>query len=209
VYGANPPHLAAFDPSLPPALDAIVRKCLRRHRTERYASAHDVARDLEDLREGKLRPPATASGAVGPSSPLWWWRLHQVGAILVASALVYCVWLVHATVRVDWTLAVLLAYITTVAVNGTLRVHLLFTSAYNVPDMREQLRRSVPLVRATDLAIALVLLMSAVPAVRPETFLSSTLAAFGVGWAVVSLIVEPATRAAAFRNDAGAAPPRA
>jgi hypothetical protein len=47
--------------------------------------------------------------------------------------------------------------------------------------------------------VALLLLLAAVAIVRSTVLLSATLAAFGVGWAVVSLIVEPATRAAAFR----------
>jgi serine/threonine protein kinase len=206
VYTSDPPHLGTLDPGLPAELDAIVRKCLRRHRTERYSSALDVARDLQDLREGKLRLPAPAGATVGPSSPLWWWRLHQLCAVLVESALVHTVWRAHKFDGQDWTLAIFLAYITAVAINGTLRVHLLFTSAFNASDMREQLRRAVPLVRGTDLVVALLLLVPAATVVRANTFLSATLAAFGVGWAVVSLIVEPATRAAAFRNDSRSTP---
>ena len=196
VYAANPRPLGVLDARLPPELDAIVRKCLRRHRGERYSAALDVARDLQDLRDGRLRAPA--GGGVGPSSPLWWWRLHQVCAVLVEAGLVYAVWRVHAALRMDWTLAILLADIITVAINGTLRVHLLFTSGFNASGMREQFDRAAPIVRGTDLLIALLLLLSSVAVVRTSIALSATLAAFAVGWAVVSLIVEPATVAAAF-----------
>ena len=201
VYAANPPSLNGLDGRLPPQLDAIVRKCVRRNRGERYSSALDVARDLQDLREGRLRAPLPEGRARALSSPLWWWQIHQVCAILVESGLVYAVWHAHQVDRQDWTLALFLAYITTVAVNGTLRVHLLFTSAFNKSEMREQLRRTLPIVRGTDLIVALLLLIPAAALLRPDTLLSSTLAAFGVGWAVVSLMVEPATRAAAFRPD--------
>jgi serine/threonine protein kinase len=208
VYSSNPPLLTAMDPQLPAALDAIVRKCLRRHRTERYSSALDVARDLQSLREGKLRQMTPAPGTTRLSSPLWWWRVHQLCAILVESALVYGVWLAHKAQHQDWTLAILLAYIATVAVNGTLRVHLLFTSGFNASEMPEQLRRTLPLVRGTDLVVALLLLIPAAAVIHPDTFLSATLAAFGVGWAVVSLIVEPATRAAAFNSTSEPTPHR-
>jgi hypothetical protein len=201
VYSSNPPLLTSLNPNLPAGLDAIIRRCLRRHRTERYGSALDVARDLQALREGRLSLPAPPSRANALSSPLWWWRVHQLCAVVVESGLVYGVWLAHKADKLDWTLAIFLAYITTVAVNGTLRVHLLFTSAFNASDMPGQLRRAVPLVRGTDLVVALLLLIPAATALRPNTLLSATLAAFGVGWAVVSLIVEPATRAAAFTAD--------
>jgi hypothetical protein len=208
VYAANPPQLSGLDGRLPPQFDAIVRKCVRRNRGERYSSALDIARDLQDLPDGRLRAPGPAGRTPVLSSPLWWWQIHQVCAILVEGGLVYAVWHAHKVDRQDWTLALFLAYITTVAVNGTLRVHLLFTSAFNASDMREQLRRTLPIVRGTDLLVALMLLIPAAAMLRPDTLLSATLAAFGVGWAVVSLMVEPATRAAAFRPTTDRTPPR-
>ena len=198
VYAADPPPLSGPDGRLPPQLDAIVRKCVRRNRGERYSSALDVARDLQDLRDGRLGAASRAGRTRVRSSALWWWQIHQVCAILVEGGLVYAVWHAHTVDRQDWTLALFLAYIATVAVNGTLRAHLLFTSAFNVSDVREQLRRALPIVRGTDLLVAVMLLIPAAATLRPDTLLSATLAAFGVGWAVVSLMVEPATRKAAF-----------
>jgi eukaryotic-like serine/threonine-protein kinase len=194
VMAADPPVLATFSPHLPPQLDVIIRTCLKRHRSDRYSSALDVARDLQDLRDGRLRPGATRS----PSSPVWWWRLHQLTTMAVEASLVYGVWRVHAAVRQDWTLAIFLAYIVTGAINGTLRTHLLFTSAFNEQDLDEQFRRATPLVRATDLIVALLLLLAAAAVVRSQDLLPSILAAVGVGWAVTSRIVEPATQKAAF-----------
>ena len=198
VYAADPPQLSGLDGRLPPQLDAIVRKCVRRNRGERYSSALDVARDLQDLRDGRLSAASPGRRTRVLSSALWWWQIHQVCAILVEGGLVYAVWHAHMVDRQDWTLALFLAYIATVAVNGTLRAHLLFTSAFNVSDVREQLRRALPIVRGTDLFVAVMLLIPAAATLRPDTLLSATLAAFGVGWAVVSLMVEPATRKAAF-----------
>jgi hypothetical protein len=200
ILAANPPPLSSLDPRLPPALDAIVRKCLRRHRTDRYGSALDVAQDLEDLRGGRARAPAGRLPArtSGVFSPRWWWRLHQVTAMAVEAGLVYLVWLVYSWARTDWTLAAFLATIATAAVNGTLRMHLLFTSAFNAADMPGQLRRTQPLVRGTDLVLSVLLLLSAAPVAHPHVSIAATLAAFGVGWLATSLVVEPATRKAAF-----------
>lgn len=200
VFAADPPTLTSLDPRLPEELDAIVRKCLRRHRTDRYATALDVARDMLDLREGRLRiPSAPATGAAsGPSRPLWWWRLHQATAMIVVGALVLGVWQVHHAVKQDWTLAILIAYCAIGAINGTLRAHLWFTTAFNPSDMPEQFRRSAPLLRGTDLVVVALLLASAAFVAHRDILLSSVIAAFGVGLAVTSLIVEPATRKAAF-----------
>jgi serine/threonine protein kinase len=204
AYAGTLPPLTSVDARLPAQLDAIVRKCAQRNRGERYTSALDVARDLQDLRDGRQTAVAAEPGPARLSSPRWWWQIHQVAAMLVEAALVYAVWRAHKVQHTDFTLAVLLAYITTVAINGTLRAHLVFTSAFIAAETRVQLRRATPAVRATDLAAAALLLTAAAASLRADSLLSATLAAFGVGWAVVSLVVEPATRDAAFRDRPGA-----
>jgi tRNA A-37 threonylcarbamoyl transferase component Bud32 len=209
VYAANPPQLNGLDGRLPQQLDAIVRRCVRRNRGERYSSALDVARDLQDLRDGRLRAPARTGQAPSKlSSPLWWWQIHQLCVILVESGLVVAVARVYRMDARDWTLALLLAYVATVVLNGTLRLHLLFTRAFNGGGMSEQLRRTMPIARGTDMVIGALLLAAAAAAVHGSVHLSATLAAFAVGWTVVSLVVEPATRAAAFRPDPDLTPQR-
>ena len=198
VYAANPPQRNGLDGRLPPPLDAIVRKCVRRNRGERYSSALDVARDLQDLRDGRLPAPARAGRARALSSPLWWWQIHQLSVIVVESGLVVAVARAYRMDARDWTLALLFAYVATVVVNGTLRLHLLFTRAFNGEGMAEQLRRTMPIARGTDMVIGALLLAAAAAVVHVSVHLSATLAAFAVGWTVVSLVVEPATRAAAF-----------
>jgi len=138
---------------------------------------------------------------VDRAHPLWWWRLHQLGAMAVEGGLVYGVWWMHAAVHRDWSLSILLAYVITGAINGTLRAHLLATTLFNMRDIDDQLRRATPLIRGTDLVVAVLLLASAAAAAPVRLALPSVLAAFGVGWAVTSLIVEPATRKAAFAGS--------
>ena len=111
------------------------------------------------------RPPARA-GAGGPDAGAVESALVVAGPPAVArswsrAGSSTAVWHAHTVDRQDWTLALFLAYIATVAVNGTLRVHLLFTSAFNASDVREQLRRTMPIVRGTDLFVALLLLIPA------------------------------------------------
>jgi eukaryotic-like serine/threonine-protein kinase len=200
---AGPPSLASLRPGLPERLDDVVRRCMAWRRTERYASALDVARDLEDLRDGRpgVRVPARSAAARVAGSPLWWWRVHQIVRMAVVAALVYGVWRVHVSMRNDWTLAAFLAYVVTGAINGTLRAHLLFVGAVDPGRLRDELRRAGPFVRTTDVVIALLLLLAAGAVARTQLLLPSILAAVAVGWAVITAMVEPATCKAAFPDE--------
>jgi eukaryotic-like serine/threonine-protein kinase len=197
IMAADPPPLASFNPTLPAALDGIVRTCLRRHRADRYPSAVGVAHDLENLRDG--RPPSSRAAAPtrGPFTPFWWWRVHLIVRMVVEASLVYGVWRVHVAVRNDWTLAVLLAYVVTGAINGTLRSHLLFISAVTPQDLQEEFRRAMPFIRATDVIVSVLLLVAAAVVARSQSLLPSILAAVAVGWAVTAIVIEPAIYRAA------------
>ncbi len=68
------PSLRELDPTIPPPLDAIVRKCLRKDPAERYPDAAALAADLESWKDLDLsrfvfaaeeRPPS-AAGRRGP-----------------------------------------------------------------------------------------------------------------------------------------------
>jgi len=200
VLAANPPPPSSYNPALPPELDAIVRGCLQRHRADRYASASELARDLESVRDGRpLAGPALSAGAARTTGrSLWWWRVHQVARMAVISALVYGVWRVHIDLRSDWSLAVFLAYVVTGAINGTLRAHLLFISAVNMDELGDEFRRARPMILGTDLLLSLLLLLAALTVARSQTLLPSILAAFAVGWAVAALVIEPAVCKSAF-----------
>jgi hypothetical protein len=181
---------------VPIQLEAIVDTCLERRRSDRYQSALDVAADLENLREGRA-VSAHGSTAAGRTS-LFWWRVHQAVRMVVIATLVYGVWRVHAAVRADWSLALFLAYVVTGALNGTLRAHLLFVSAVNPQDLDAEFRGARATIRGTDLLVSVLLLLTAATVARSQTLLPSILAAVAVGWAVTTLVIEPATCRAAF-----------
>ncbi len=84
------------------------------------------------------------------------------------------------------------------ALNGTLRVHLLFTERHNLAAFRGELRRAAPWLRASDVAIALALLGLAALVAAIHLWMAILLAAVGAGSIIVSVAVEPATTDAAF-----------
>jgi hypothetical protein len=52
VLTTEPPAPSAIVPGVPPLLDAVVRKALRKNRDERYASAKDLLVDLKAIKAG-------------------------------------------------------------------------------------------------------------------------------------------------------------
>jgi serine/threonine-protein kinase len=54
--------------AVPPALEAITRKCLEKSPADRYASAEEIARDLERWLAGELVLPATPEPVQKPSA---------------------------------------------------------------------------------------------------------------------------------------------
>jgi Tol biopolymer transport system component len=58
ILNSDPPELATTNPSLPPAMERIVRHCLEKNPDERFYSARDLAFDLESL--SSVSAPARA-----------------------------------------------------------------------------------------------------------------------------------------------------
>ena len=83
----------------------------RRRRVDRYASALDLANELESVRLGlddssRATADATATMAQTPShAPVRWWALHQVVAMAVAGLMVWPVASGPRDTASDWTLA--------------------------------------------------------------------------------------------------------
>jgi serine/threonine protein kinase len=76
------PLLRARRPDLPPALEAVVWRALRREPAERYASMADLRHDLEHLDQVKIPEyPSTSGGRTGVS------REHLVSAGIVVAVL--------------------------------------------------------------------------------------------------------------------------
>jgi predicted Ser/Thr protein kinase len=219
VLAAHPPSLLEINQGIPAGLDTVIRRCLVKDPADRYQSASDVARDLGVLRRGGRAAEASgvvslgmstssvAGASTGPAvrgrvtrrpTPAGWWVLHQATVIAVAALIVWPVALVHQAAKSDWTVAILLAVIAVAAVNGTLRAHLLFTHHFNEVELSGQLKRTELWLRRSDGLFAALLLAAVVATARSHVVRSAILAAVAVGWIVTALVIEPATRRAAF-----------
>jgi Tol biopolymer transport system component len=92
ALAANPAPLASLRPDLPPVLDRIVSRCLRKDPEERWQSLRDVLFELTTLADESTRPAdaLVAAALEGPRSPWTKWTGAVAAAVtaFVAGALV-------------------------------------------------------------------------------------------------------------------------
>src|ERR1700704_3528172 len=86
ILQINPPPISSLRPMTPPALDRVVKKCLRKERDDRWQSARDVTDELKWIAEsgspGTLGPTAAVKGIRAPGRR---GLILSVGALLVGS----------------------------------------------------------------------------------------------------------------------------
>lgn len=180
---------AAIDercPHLPSGIARVIDRCLRKSPADRFASAADIARALDDV------------DAVSPTRPMTsWWRTHQL--VLIALYFLACAltWQIKEwQPGVPTALFVAACMASTVA--GIFRGHLVFTERVNGPGLAAELRGAVRVTLAADLLLALVLAADGVILAPARPLPAALTIALGVGLALARLIVEPATTSASF-----------
>jgi hypothetical protein len=187
------------------ALERIVTTALAKTPDARYQSAADMAAALESVVEGtapaRTPPPDQAtSEATRATGARWWWQFHQAATTAAYLLLLIAVW--HT--RGNWTnpdlaMSLFLAGVVAVVVAGALRLHLWFASLNYEEEWAEQHRRTRLWIRLADLLFSIVLLASGVAAIGAEAP-AVLLVAAAASVAVSSVVVEPATTRAAFRE---------
>jgi serine/threonine protein kinase len=61
ILETDPPPMSSLQPLTPPALDRVVRKCLRKDRDDRWQSARDITDELKWIAEGGSQPAVPVS----------------------------------------------------------------------------------------------------------------------------------------------------
>lgn len=196
VMAAEPEPVERRVRDLPPAVAAVIARCMRKAPEERYATAGDV---LAALNAGS----SSTTSAVEPSAltslsrAVRWWRTHQViviGLYLLAASLA---WQVK-----EWQPGVTLALFITIgiaaAIGGILRGHLMFTEQVNPPALAVERRRTAMMTMVVDLLIALALVAGGLLVSPSRPVVSVVTISLAAGIALTRLLLEPSTTAAAF-----------
>jgi Tol biopolymer transport system component len=89
IMEREPPAMSSLQPMTPPALDRVVKKCLRKERDDRWQSARDISDELKWIAEGGSQAGLAPTAAVKGSRALGWRELViALGALLLISAVV-------------------------------------------------------------------------------------------------------------------------
>jgi len=183
----------------PPALDRIVRRCLRARPAERYASGREM---LEDVRALERASGWTSARAFDDTDRLWWWRFHQVSIASLNAAMPIATWFVRPLVRPfgSWLFFAALAAAT---VSVTLRLNLWFTSRVQADLLPEQRGRLYPSILLSDALLSAVLIALAVLMAGNHDEVAALLLTVAIVILASLALIEPTTTRAA-----GLLPPR-
>ena len=207
IMTQDPAPLSSLNPLFPPALDAVVSKCLKKDPAERFASAAEVAGELDALMRviagGQAAPRREAPRAERSARALW--RIHQVVLVALLSVLAIASWWLAAWVGQPLRYTLFATVFALAVADGTMRVHLLFVESQTPAAIVRQLARTRLWLMRLDLVVALVVTLAASRVVGEHQAAGTFLLAVSVGMAVAAWVIEPATTEAAF-PDAGARP---
>jgi serine/threonine protein kinase len=146
-------------------------------------------------------PFSQAEAEMTTASSEWWWRFHQLAVSLFFTALLVPAWrawewlsaVMSPTPLRVWTLVM-------VTLGVSLRLHLWFLSRYDPPGLREQRARAAFWVRGADAGVSLALLAGGLMIMPAHPGPGAVFLGLGICYAVVFLMIEPATTRAAFRE---------
>jgi protein kinase-like protein len=184
------PLRARESTTIPGVLGAVVARCLREVPADRFSSAADIVVALEQGIEAAPLPNAR------------WWRTHQlvVSALYIAGAVL--AWQLKEWHETPLTVAVFLALGAGATIGAVLRGHLVFTERMNRSHLDAERRRTAGAMRLADLIVSVLLFADGL-------FIAGTRAlgaVFGfslaLGILLAALLLEPATTAAAFGDEA-------
>jgi hypothetical protein len=207
----EPPLVSKVHPHTLPDLDRVVATCLSKDPANRYQSTDDLVADFEELELEAARLRLRASDHSGSQAvPILsrgrrvWWRTHQlvvVGLYLIAAALG---WHVKEWHKVPITESVFIGLGAGAAIGGVLRAHLLFTEYFNRANLAVERQRTMRTLVIGDLLVAVALGVDAIM-MRAWPLTAVLIMALGIGIALATLVLEPATTKAALEDPGTAA----
>jgi predicted Ser/Thr protein kinase len=175
-----------------PALDAIVRRCLRADPADRYPSGSELA--------GALRG-ATVTGAAVPLAPpvqsLWWWQFHQAAVSVALAAMPAIAWITRNSIgrpRGSW---IFFAALVLATVSIAARMNLVFTSRVNPESLQTQHARMFPWVAIGDALLAILMIGTGLALAGENDGLAGLLISVATVILASAAFIEPATARAA------------
>jgi Protein kinase domain len=180
--------------------DRVVHAGVRPLSTDTAGVTHLESRPASN--PGSGAPAGFISDARASGSALWWWAFHQAAVSVFFAAVLVPVWLTFELIpddRYRLLLRVLAVAVITAAV--IVRLHLRFVARVHPLELHRERQQSRRWLALTDWAFSALLLGGALAMMARHPGRATVLLGLAVCYAVVSLIVEPATARAAFSTS--------
>ena len=206
IVDEEPAVLSRIRPQIPPQLERIVFKCLRKDPVDRYESTLDLVADLEqleiDLAQLRQRDPRQSAHQSAPapaSRRSLWWLTHQVIIVGLYVVAAWLGWHVKEWIKVPVTVSIFIGLGAGAATGGVLRGHLVFTEYFNRPNLPAERRRVARALIIVDILMGAALVGDAIMLARWPLTAVLTMA-LGIGIALAAIVLEPATTRATMED---------
>ena len=176
---------------VPSRLADVIARCLKKAPADRFGSAAEL---LGALTAADEDGPAAAPHAT-------WWRVHQIVIAVLYIVAATLAWQIKEWIETPVTVAIFLALGAAATIGGVLRGHLVFTELMNPGRLGTERRRTGRATRLLDMLAALLLFGDAAIVAGVRALPAVFALALALGIALASLVLEPATTAAAFGED--------
>jgi serine/threonine protein kinase len=192
VLGSEARPLLERCPDMPRGVAAVIGRCLRKAPSQRFGSAAELVGALDTV--GEAAPPVSAHAT--------WWRAHQIIVILVYVVSCAVAWQIKDWAETPVTVGLFLALCAASTICGVLRGHLAFTELMNRSYLAVERRRTSRALLLLDLLAAALLLADGIIIAATRALPAVLTIALALGIALASIVLEPATTAAAFGEEA-------
>ncbi|HET7221375.1 MAG TPA: hypothetical protein VFJ02_25140, partial [Vicinamibacterales bacterium] len=200
-FGSNPALMlarmmegrpATLSRQLPvPALEPIVRRCLRAAPADRYASAAVLLEDLRRLGSGSgnHRVRFDTVDAAG----LWWWRFHQISVTVVDAAAPVLAGLAGAKIGRPYGMPVFYGALALATAAVTLRLNLLFTAQVHRAMLASHRARLFRWIAAAESFLAMLMLGTSAAVSESHPIVAGILVTLAIVMIASLAVIEPAT----------------
>jgi Protein kinase domain len=200
-FGSNPALMlarmmegrpATLSRQLPiPALEPIVRRCLRAASSERYASAEVLLEDLRRLASGSGSQHVMA--ATLDASGLWWWQFHQITVTIVDAAAPVLAGLASASMPRGYAMGVIYSALGLATAAVTLRLNLLFTARVHPAMLATHRATLFRWIAGAEALLAVLMLGASVVVSNEHPIVAGVLVSLAIIMLASLAVIEPAT----------------
>jgi len=216
------PPLAEVAPDLPPELEKIIWRCLRKDPDRRAQHVDDIKLALEELKDdsasAKLPRLSQVGGQAAATSeeqpslvrklfgsagarPYRFWQIHHMGICLRCALLVYLAWRLKNVTRGTWSLALFFSTFLCCTIQALMAAVLLSSGSIDREFLRLETRKLSPWLRAFGLANGALAIIMTVWIAEEHTILAALMALLGIVIGVKALAVKPAMDRAAIYDS--------